>query len=184
MKSLILIAAFLVSCLLLHSFANAQDVVTYGVFGNGGAVVGDSSFQLEGTLGQPLIGVVEDVATVNKVGFWYLKAQGLATGVEDQGNLQPTEFRLEPNYPNPFNPSTTVQFALPVRSQVTLRLYDLLGREVATLVDGELESGVHKVVFQAESVASGVYFYRLEAAALPKGSGRRYVETKKLTYLK
>lgn len=85
-----------------------------------------------------------------------------ATSVEDHAAI-PTEFALAQNYPNPFNPSTTIQFALPVRSEVSLKLFDLLGREVATLVNGELETGVHKVVFDAKDLASGVYFYRIEA---------------------
>ncbi|MFQ5752250.1 MAG: T9SS type A sorting domain-containing protein [bacterium] len=88
----------------------------------------------------------------------------------------PKEFRLEQNYPNPFNPTTTIQFALPKPCKVTLKLYDILGRDVATLVDEEFEPGEYKVVFDAQGLASGVYFYRIQAGG--------FIKTKKLLLLK
>ncbi|HEX9007119.1 MAG TPA: alpha-amylase family glycosyl hydrolase, partial [Bacteroidota bacterium] len=74
----------------------------------------------------------------------------------------PLELSLEQNYPNPFNPTTTIAFELPARSAVRLAVFDLLGREVAALVNGTLESGRHTAQFNAGPLASGVYFYRLE----------------------
>ena len=88
----------------------------------------------------------------------------------------PKEFRLEQNYPNPFNPSTIIQFALPKRSEVTLTVFNLLGKEVGTLVNEVLLPGEYKVVFDAADLPSGVYFYQIQA----DGS----VQTKKLTLLK
>ncbi len=79
-------------------------------------------------------------------------------------NTTPTNFMLEQNYPNPFNPATTIKFGVPTTGMVTLKVYDNLGRLVATLVDGEIEAGSHIVSFNASSLASGIYFYRLEAA--------------------
>lgn len=101
---------------------------------------------------------------------------GLITSVEQIPDNVPKEFRLEQNYPNPFNPSTTIQFALPMRSEVMLRVFDILGKEVETLVDEELQPGEHKVVFKVEELPSGVYYYRLRVES--------YVSTKKLILLR
>ncbi len=76
----------------------------------------------------------------------------------------PQSFSLEQNYPNPFNPSTTINFSLPSASEVTLYVYDMLGRRVATLLDNEMmNASTHSVKFDASRLASGVYIYRLEA---------------------
>ncbi|MBC8182319.1 T9SS type A sorting domain-containing protein [candidate division KSB1 bacterium] len=75
----------------------------------------------------------------------------------------PTSFELGQNYPNPFNPTTTIEFAIPKSSQVSLRLYDLLGREVATLVEKEMQPGEYHIVFDAQRLQSGVYMYSLKA---------------------
>jgi hypothetical protein len=88
----------------------------------------------------------------------------------------PLEFRLEQNYPNPFNPTTVVSCQLPVASRVTLIVYDILGREVARLLDGQIEAGRHDVAFDGSGMASGVYMYRLSAG--------NYVESKKMVLLK
>ena len=85
------------------------------------------------------------------------------TSVQSNKNTFPTNFTLEQNYPNPFNPSTTIEFSIPKESFVTLKVYDLLGREVATLVNEKLPTGTYSRVFNAENLSSGVYFYRLEA---------------------
>jgi hypothetical protein len=88
----------------------------------------------------------------------------------------PTKFALEQNYPNPFNPSTTIEFALPKSVHTTFKVFDLLGREVATLVDEQLPAGSYKREWHAQGMASGVYLYRLQA--------EEYVETKKLLFLR
>jgi hypothetical protein len=89
---------------------------------------------------------------------------------------QPTTFKLYQNYPNPFNPSTTISYDLPVRSRVKLSIYNLLGQEVATLIEGEQEPGRYNVNFDASGLPSGVYFYRLEAG--------NFVEQKKMILIK
>lgn len=86
-----------------------------------------------------------------------------ATGVDAGGSL-PTEFALQQNYPNPFNPSTTIEFALPKASHVTIELYNLLGQRVATLLDDLRPAGIQQVRFNAMSLSSGVYMYRMVAA--------------------
>ena len=85
------------------------------------------------------------------------------TGVDLSSPPAPEAFVLEQNFPNPFNPSTTIRYALPERSHVTLSVYNTVGQLVATLVDGEEEAGYHRADFDGSRVASGVYFYRLQA---------------------
>ncbi len=79
----------------------------------------------------------------------------------------PDTFVLEPNYPNPFNPRTTIRFGLPESAAVTLVVYDVLGRQVRVLVDGLRKAGMHEVVFEASNLPSGTYLYLLKT---PKGS--------------
>ena len=88
----------------------------------------------------------------------------IATSAQNyQDVLTAHRFALEQNFPNPFNPATVIEYELPTRGVVTLKVFDLLGRDVATLVDGELEAGTHKAVFDASRLSSGVYFYRLQS---------------------
>jgi len=77
------------------------------------------------------------------------------------GDPLPTSFALDQNYPNPFNPSTTIRFGLPSAGNVSLIIYDVLGREVTTLERGIMAEGYHTATWNASSVASGVYFARL-----------------------
>jgi photosystem II stability/assembly factor-like uncharacterized protein len=81
------------------------------------------------------------------------------------GKEAPTVFALAQNYPNPFNPRTVIRYQLPVASHVTLKIYDVVGREVKTLVNGMRDAGYESVEWDAGSVASGMYFYRLEAVS-------------------
>ena len=99
-----------------------------------------------------------------------------ATGVRTTVELTPSAFALEQNYPNPFNPSTAIRFELPERSFVTLKVYDMVGREVATLVNGIRDAGSHEVTFDASGCPSGIYFYRIATD--------KFVETKKLAVIK
>lgn len=96
-------------------------------------------------------------------------------GSDDRQGI-PEEFGLYQNYPNPFNPATTIRFALPEASNVELVVYDMLGREVETLVDGYKEAGYHEVVFDAGNLASGTYIYRIHIG--------NFMETKRLMLVK
>ena len=103
--------------------------------------------------------------------------QNHLTDVEGQTErVLPTHYVLEQNYPNPFNPSTTFSFGIPATSFVSLKIFDVMGREVATVVSGEFAPGTYKRRWNARQFSSGVYFYRLQAG--------RYIETKKLVVLK
>ena len=76
------------------------------------------------------------------------------------GEFIPRKFKLNQNYPNPFNPSTFIEFDIPERAKVRLVVHDVLGREIKVLIDGELEPGRHRVMFDSGGLPTGVYFYR------------------------
>ena len=92
----------------------------------------------------------------------FCESAPFVTDVAEQAG-KPLVYQLNQNYPNPFNPSTTITYALPKQSKVTLKVFNLLGQEVATLVNAEQPTGTHIVTFDASHLASGVYLYRLEA---------------------
>ncbi len=104
----------------------------------------------------------------------YVSVTG-ATGIA-QNLTFPEEFKLNQNYPNPFNPSTTIEFALPKSAFVALKVYNLLGEEVATLVAEHRSAGIYKIDWDAKNLASGMYLYRLEAGD--------FVQTKKLIVMR
>jgi len=90
---------------------------------------------------------------------------GTLTDVEKPGAELPQAFELKQNFPNPFNPSTSIEFNLPQQAEVQLRVYDMMGREVATLLNEARAAGSHSVIFDASNLASGVYVYRLQAGS-------------------
>jgi len=100
----------------------------------------------------------------------------LLVSVVRQINAVPDNFRLEQNYPNPFNPTTTIRFSVPQRSDVELVVYDALGNEIETLINGDHEAGVYEVDFDATGLTSGVYFYQIKSAS--------FSETRKLVLMK
>lgn len=104
-----------------------------------------------------------------------LEDPGLVTDLQKE-ELTPSEYTLSQNFPNPFNPSTKINISLPEKSLVSLKIYDLLGKEVAELVNEELSAGKHSVEFNATALPSGMYFYNLKAGT--------FSETRKMTLLK
>ena len=114
------------------------------------------------------------------------------TDVADKEEVT-TEYTLSQNYPNPFNPETVITYSLPVSSTVSLKIYDFLGREVATLFNGEQEAGTHYSRFsirhlpagnRATTLASGVYFYQLKVSNRSTGNERSFIQTKKMILMK
>jgi len=102
---------------------------------------------------------------------------GMATGVGgDKLDVHPTAFTLDQNYPNPFNPSTTIKYQISKNGLTTLKVYNLIGQEVATLVNGVVTAGSYEVKFDASRLSSGVYFYTLRSG--------NFVETRKMTLMK
>jgi len=106
------------------------------------------------------------------------------TGIDTKDENLPKEFALKQNYPNPFNPTTTIEFSIPNSEFVTLKIYNLLGQKVATLVSGKLTPGNYKYTWDASDFASGIYYYTIEAGDPSAGSGQRFVESKKLLLIK
>jgi hypothetical protein len=132
--------------------------------------------QVSGT-SQNLQSVFFTSATTGYAVGWYgtiLKTTtgGSTTSVEQFSYERPEGFQLFQNYPNPFNPSTRIKFEVPSSKVVTLNVYDVLGREVATLVNEELNAGSYETTFDAKKLASGVYFCRLKAGG--------FVQTRKM----
>ncbi len=105
-----------------------------------------------------------------------IKGFSALTGVEGQGGLTPKEFSLNQNYPNPFNPSTTIKFSVPKDGNTAIKVYDVKGQLVKTLVNQRIIVGNYSVDFNAAELSSGVYFYSLEA--------QDYKETKKMILVK
>jgi hypothetical protein len=101
---------------------------------------------------------------------------GVRDDVENEISKIPKNYALRQNYPNPFNPKTVISYQLPVMSRVSLKVYDMLGEEVATLFDGLRQAGYYDVIFDGIRLASGVYFYRIQAGS--------FAQTKKLVLLK
>jgi hypothetical protein len=101
---------------------------------------------------------------------------GTFAGLNNPHEIAPGSFTVEQNYPNPFNPTTVISYQLPVASTVRLAVYDILGREVAVLVNEKKGPGSYTVRFSATGLASGVYLYRIQAGD--------FVQTKKLLLLK
>ena len=108
----------------------------------------------------------------------WVEANILIVTVEDEINNTslPTSFNLSQNYPNPFNPSTRINYSVPYSSFVKIKLYDILGNEVATLLNEEMPAGIYEVEFNASKLSSGVYFYQLKAGD--------FIETKKMILMK
>jgi len=119
--------------------------------------------------------------TYTLLGGGYLLPLG-TTAVKQQNSETPEQFTLAQNYPNPFNPSTTISFTLPESGYVTLKIYDIRGKEIATLVNGELNAGTYNYKWNAANLASGTYLYRLITTM--SNSRQTYSLSKKLVLLK
>jgi glucose/arabinose dehydrogenase len=96
--------------------------------------------------------------------IWEIDFSPMATGIEEPASQTPAQFVLNQNYPNPFNPTTQITYSLQQSGQITLDVYNTLGKKVSTLVNGQKSSGQHSVTFNAENLPSGLYFYRLSLA--------------------
>ena len=110
------------------------------------------------------------------LGVWRRPLSDMVTAVEDYSGYHLNDFFLYQNYPNPFNPSTTMSYVVPKESFVTIKVYDLLGREIKTLINEEEPAGKYSVTFTAGNLSSGIYLYSITAGS--------FHQTKKMVLLK
>jgi hypothetical protein len=151
------------------SIAFNRDGTLYGLKGTGNEVnrlISINTINGSGT----------EIGTLGQSNLQAIIMTEIITGIDEDDNLILTSYELFQNYPNPFNPSSVISYQLPVGGDVTLKIYDVLGNEIATLVNEYKPAGKYEVEFSAASLPSGVYFYQLKAGS--------FVETKKMLLLK
>jgi hypothetical protein len=155
--------------ILLAQNARAQYLIRHGVFGSGGAILSDNDVRIKSTAGQSFVGITANSAYKSKIGFWFLRGD-ILTGIDPVELSFPKDFRLEQNFPNPFNPGTLIKYQLPEPASVSLTVYNILGQKVRTLVYPGLQqaAGAYQVEWDGRDnvgakAAGGVYFYRMEA---------------------
>ena len=136
--------------------------------------------------------LIRDMAVIDRKHFWVGGGNGVILKYTDPNPVNididgspvlPSHFKLLNNYPNPFNPTTTIKYQIPEVNFITIKIYDVLGNEVAILVSEEKPAGSYEVEFDATKLPSGIYFYRLQA--VPNGrQADSFVETKKMVLLR
>jgi len=143
----------------------------------------DSKGNLFGISGNQLIGIDTldaHVTVIGNLGVTNINSIAISPevpdGIETHDENYPTAYKIYQNYPNPFNPTTTISYQIPKQCHVTLKVFDILGREVSVLVDKIQDAGFKTVDFDAGNLAGGIYFYKIHAGS--------YIETKKLLLLK
>jgi len=182
-KKLILNIIFVLVLILIPTqFVRSQYQIPYSVIGSGGNLSANSEYTLYSNAGEPFIGHSSNTSHNQYEGFLYLYYEDVIVTVEDDLTM-PATFKLEQNYPNPFNPTTIIKFGVPERSNVVLKIYDILGGEVATLVNEEMDAGWYERSFNAVSLSSGVYIYRLEAVSTSEQS-EKFINIKKMLLVK
>ena len=174
MKNTIIGIAVMLMFFLSTAFSQYQ--ISNSVIGSGGNKTSNTNYILNSTVGEPLIGKSVSPVNQQQAGFWYIYQQSTITAVENEETTMPTVFKLEQNYPNPFNPSTAIKFAVPEKSNVVIKIYDILGNEIITLVNEEMDAGWYEKSFNANGISSGVYLFRMQAG--------NYVNTKKMLLIK
>ena len=170
MKILILMISVLTISL------NAQsDKVSWSEFSSGFSISKNGGSEIVSEAGQNFAGVSRNGNTIVTGGFFSGHPR-IFTGVNNTVATVPGKYELYQNYPNPFNPSTVISWDLPAKSHVLLKVYNILGKEVSTLVNEVKSTGKYKIIFDAGNLASGVYFYRLITDS--------FSETKKMILLR
>ena len=141
-----------------------------------GSFTGQFSYTAPGTPGIDTLWLTEAIGHSNGWNWGTEKRIIVRSplGVENENN--PVQFKLNQNYPNPFNPATTINFEIPVRSDVKITVLDIAGREVETIINSQMQPGSHSVSWNAANYSSGVYFYKIETGS--------FVDAKKMLLIK
>ena len=144
-------------------------------FSGGFGITSTTNTRITSSIGVPFDGSSSNGTSSIIAGF--LSSYGtIITNIKDKQKIIPTTYILSQNYPNPFNPSTTIEYSIPKTSFVILKIYDVLGTEVRSLVNEEKNVGSYRINFDASTLASGIYFYKIQAES--------FVQTKKMILLK
>ena len=190
----IVISAFVIASVLPALAQNES--ITWSILASGRAVAASQGDVIDGVVGQVMTGISLDGASSLIVGFYSNpSAQStIITAVEDYAEDLPNDYRLFQNYPNPFNPTTEIRIQVSVFSHVMLKIYDVLGREIATLIDENKQQGSYSVPWDASGAASGVsarggyasgvYFCRLSARPIEGGHASTFTDVKKMVVLR
>ncbi len=173
----ILLWFFFCFLILLFSatYMNAQHQIPFSVISSGGEKTAGANFMLNQTIGEAFIDKSMNTFHQQYSGFWYVYKQSIITEIKPE-DLLPTEFKLEQNFPNPFNPSTSIKYAVPEKSHVLIKIYNIVGEEVVLLADEEKDRGWYTISFNAPRLASGIYIYRMQAG--------NFISTRKMMLLK
>jgi len=160
----------IVLSLILERGTMFSQCVEWSFFPSSFCLSQSASTTLMSSVGEPFVGF-------SQIGCTSIRSGPLFTNVVIESNKQlPLVYTLYQNYPNPFNLSTTVRYDLPKATFVNLNIFDVLGRQVSTIVEGEKPAGTYEVIVYVPNLASGIYFYRILA--------RDYMKTKKFVLLK
>lgn len=171
----------------LHWNPNSEtDLGRYAVYRSADPMINVSSLQPYAYSGDTIF---VDTAHVQSV-YYLVRAVDIhdnlsppSNQVSVENNSIPTSYLLYQNYPNPFNPTTTLRYSLPTDSRVTLKIYNLLGQVVAILVNGIVSAGYQSAQWNASNMASGIYFYRIEATSIANPS-KTFMQVKKMVLMK
>ncbi len=168
------ILIFMISVLTFSLYAQS-DKVSRWEFNSGFGISKNAGSEIITEAGQSFTGTSRNGNTT-VISSLFSGNPAIFTGVNNMEESVPGKYQLYQNYPNPFNPSTIISWQLPVKSHVLLKVYNILGKEVSTLVNEVKPGGKYKIIFDAGNLASGVYFYRLITDS--------FTETKKMILLR
>ena len=178
-----MLALVVVALLVMYGQGHAETKIVWCSFGSGTSVQNDKGTNIVSILGVPFVGSGSAGNVVLSNGFGtYILSKGVVSGVSNSGHGIPSVYSLSQNYPNPFNPTTTIEYGLPSASKVRLTVFDVLGRNIATLYNGEQGAGYQRLRWDAP-VSTGVYFYSIDATSL-QNPERRFVQVMKMLLMK
>ncbi len=178
-----MLAVAVVILLLTNGRGDAETKIVWSAFSSGTAVQNGNGTNAVSILGVPFVGSGSAGSIGLSSGFGtYILSKGVVSGISNSSLGVPVVYSLSQNYPNPFNPSTTIEYGLPSASKVQLTIFDVLGRNVATLYNGEQTAGYQRLRWNAP-VSTGVYFYRIDATSV-ENPERRFVQVKKMLLIK